>query len=169
MKTTKFIPIVCDDPTENYIIITNDKNKDRIIIRYKKKDKIKESIILNSPTGYLLANKLYDLYKKYDIKPLMNWAEFRRNYGLEDLSKCTQNVQINDYYKNEVTYELEEIKETIERNVFDKYTGDTIFQIHPNTDDKEYVEEIIKKFNIIDNDKYDDIISQIKQKEKFKN
>lgn len=168
MKTTKFIPIVCDDPTENYIIMIKDKDKDRIIIRYKKKDKIKESIILDSPTEHLIANKLYNFYKKYDIKPLMNWANFRMTYGLEDLSQCTQSVQINDYYKNEVTYELEEITETIERNVFDKYTGDTVYQIHPNTDDKEYVEEIIKKFNIINNDKYDNIISKIKQKENIK-
>lgn len=152
------LPTDCENPMENYILIYG--NPGDYTLKYKDLESFKFKQSPASSPNLEFSEKFDEICKKYNIKILIDWRDFNANYGLEDISKCRQDVKVNPLTKS-VEYELEEILETTDRYVFERESGETVYEVYPNADDEEYVNEIEEHFNIMDSEKLWNIRNQI--------
>ena len=96
----------------------------------------------------IISKKIDEICKRNNFNLCIDWHDFNANYGLEDISTCRRNIIINE--NKDVNYEIDEIVETQNRYVFDKESGETVYEIYNYTSDEEYIGEIKEHFNIID-------------------
>lgn len=143
------LPLVSDNPKENYILIYGMEGN--YTLKYKDLEEFKFTTPPNVSPNPEFSEKFDEICKKYNLKILMDWTDFSANYGLEDISKCRQNITIKPH-NEEIEYELEEIIETVDRYVYDKESGENVYEIYPYSGDEDYLKEIKGRFNIIDSE-----------------